>query len=468
MPSAQIRALCLEAEARPCVSAYRALVQAELRYLAARLTPGDGPDPQPPADDRKAQLRRFIETLKARQRPSAPEAPSSLPSSRPVISPGPAGREGRPGITAAACARYRAGWLSLLQEFTTRKVVLTRVLSYPNGEFKHVELGLVSHWLDTWGAFFREAEQLCRELKGVEREVGMPLALPPTRGLYNLLDDVCRLQLQARSLVGRERYRRSAANEDAIEDFLANHEQLTQWCGKQHGVLLELDAVDPLHDFCDRLRHNAPVMESNFMVLTEQADVLAGEDHVQAGLRRANRAWVGLCYGTYERLRAAVRREHRASAVEASCEKWVRELGPRVREVLSKANQFLHAQASESSSSSISSLAERCDELLLDHDAHHVICAHISDYDVREDCVQPHIDALKMELESDLTSMILSFSHVVDYEERAIYKNRIEELKEWIEVNSQKGTYMKLLERLEVTKEMIAEYADALFPDDAH
>lgn len=61
---------------------------------------------------------------------------------------------------------------------------------------------------------------------------------------------------------------------------------------------------------------------------------------------------------------------------------------------------------------------------------------------------------------------MLTFPHYDAYGGRTEYKNRIDELQEWIDVKSQKGTYIKLLERLEATKGMIEEHADVLFPDD--
>lgn len=39
------------------------------------------------------------------------------------------------------------------------------------------------------------------------------------------------------------------------------------------------------------------------------------------------------------------------------------------------------------------------------------------------------------------------------------------ELREWIDVKSQKGTYLKLLDRIEETKKVVNQYPDRLFPE---
>ncbi|CAC9497721.1 conserved hypothetical protein [Leishmania infantum JPCM5] len=359
---------------------------------------------------------------------------------------------------------YYVTWTAFLKEFCMRKEILSFLLSYPAEDFKLVELTTVSHWLDTWTTFFASAESSVRNLKRLERESANGNTLPPTRLLYDALDEVCRLQLQARTLVGRERYRRSSSSEEFVRDFMDSQQQLWEWCRKQRDTLAALKTLGDLIEFNNSFYANVPVMDSNFLVLMEQSEALMSNVRVQDALREVNREWVMLTLETYGKLQAACTREHGSSSLERQCAKWIQFMSPRLRRLLVSAQGTL-AQDSDVPEAKL--LVTTCEQLLKEHEAHDIVCTHLSDYTVREECVRPHLDALKAELQSSLTTTVLTFPLADTAGGQADYKSRVEELQEWIDVKSQKGTYVKLLERLELTKAMIEEHADVLFPEDS-
>ncbi|CAJ1009558.1 hypothetical protein Q4I28_004872 [Leishmania naiffi] len=360
-------------------------------------------------------------------------------------------------------AEYRVKWTSLLKEFGMRKEVLSFLLSYSAEDFKLAELSTVSHWLDTWTSFFASAESSVRSLKKIERESTNGSTLPPTRHLYDALDEVCRLQLQARTLVGRERYRRSSSSDEFVQEFMDSQKQLREWCRKQRETLEELTRLEDLIEFSNSFYTNVPVMDSNFLVLMEQSETLMGNARVQDALQEVNREWVMLTLEIYDKLQATATRAHERSSLEQQCAQWTQYMSPKLHRLLLSVQGAL---AADNDVPEAKRLATACERLIKEHEAHDIVCTHLSDFTVREECVRPHSGALKAELQSSLTTTVLTFPHYDTAGGQADYRARVEELQEWIEVKSQKGTYMKLLERLEMTKAVIEEHADVLFPDD--
>ncbi|AIN99351.1 hypothetical protein LPMP_262380 [Leishmania panamensis] len=360
-------------------------------------------------------------------------------------------------------AEYFVKWTSLLKEFGMRKVILSFLLSYSAEDFKLAELSTVSYWLDTWTTFFASAESSVRSLKKIERESTNDNTLPPTRHLYDALDEVCRLQLQARTLVGRERYRRSSSSDEFVQEFMDSQKQLREWCRKQRETLEELTKLDDLIEFSNSFYTNVPVMDSNFLVLMEQSEALMGNALVQDALQEVNREWVMLTLEIYDKLQATATRAHGRSSLEKQCVQWTQFMSPRLHRLLLSVQGAL---AADNDVPEAKRLATTCERLIKEHEAHDIVCTHLSDFTVREECVRPHSIALKAELQSSLTTTVLTFPHHDTAGWQADYRARVEELQEWIEVKSQKGTYMKLLERLEMTKAAIEEHADVLFPDD--
>lgn len=491
MSLAKVYSLQAAAEATPTVENYRALVEEEVHFLASQSAAIEAAEERRArAAERKAALATELDA--ARQAKAEREA--ALPSSAPLPrepTPAPpsatlpgvekeaaaAAAVGETGTAANAglrhlnreeCDAYRAEYLRLLREFTKRKEMLSYWLAYSAADLKYAELGVVSRWLDTWGKFFAESNAAVKGLRRQERGATNADTLPQTADLYKALDEVCRLQLQARSIVGRERYRRHAGSEEAVEDFMESQEQLLDWCRKQRATLGELTSLEDLMEFSSSFHTNVPIMDSNFLVLLEQSEPLAEDDRVQQALREVNEAWIDLTLLTYEKLDRAANNAHVNGPVEELCARWCQNMAPRVRQLLVNARNLLKTEsdADGASSGRAGEMAATCDALLKEHEAHGIVCMHLADFNIRDECVRPHFDALKQELLSTLTPTVLSFPCYDDYEGRTEYKNRVEELREWIEVKSQKGTYIRLLERLEDTKHMIEEYADVLFPED--
>jgi hypothetical protein len=437
----QIERLQKTAQQEPTHDHFEELVNEELQFLDNQIAVRkDATQRAAAAEAELAQLRREIAELQGQSSSS----------------------QNGGGLTMDK-AEYRTRWTALLKEFGVRKEILSFLLSYSAEDFKLAELSTVSRWLDTWTTFFAGAENSVRELKRAERAAGPNAGLPPTKDLYDVLDEVCRLQLQARTLVGRERYRRSASSDDSVEDFMDSQQQLKDWCRKQRETLSELSTLEDLVEFSNSFYTNVPVMDSNFLVLMEQSEPLMGNRRVQDALQDVNKEWVMLTLETYDKLQSAASRVHGASPLEQQCWQWTRVASTPLREFLLYAHGVLkkHPDAEDAKK-----LAVVCERLLKEHDAHDIVCTHLADFTVREECVKPHSDSIKTELQSSLTTTVLTFPHYDTDNGRTEYKNRIEELQEWIDVKSQKGTYIKLLERLETTKAMIEEHADVLFPDD--
>ncbi|EPY38987.1 hypothetical protein AGDE_04942 [Angomonas deanei] len=271
---------------------------------------------------------------------------------------------------------YNEKWLALLKEYTKRKEILTYLASYSPADYKVADLVAVAHWLDTWSTFFTETERNLRELRQVEKSVSSATPVLSTQVLYDALDNVCRLQLQARSAIGRERYRRSALGDEAIEDFLDSQQQLMGWCRKQRETLEELSTLEDLAAFSDSFQKNIPVMDSNFTVLLDQGEPLADNERIQCALQELNEEWVQLCLMNYEKLQDAVREVHMNSPLEAGCAAWMSSVESKAKEFLTEAQTFL--QASGKTSAKGGELAATCETLVNQQDAFSVIATHLS------------------------------------------------------------------------------------------
>lgn len=442
MSYSEIQRLQLAVQQEPSQDNLEELVHEELQFLDSQIRVRDGATQRAAAAEAELeQLRREIAELQGGEPASLNGGDAELVDK----------------------AEYREKWTGLLKEFGVRKEILSFLLSYSAEDFKLAELSTVSRWLDTWTTFFSSAENSVRELKRVERAAGPNCGLPPTKDLYEVLDEVCRLQLQARTLVGRERYRRSAASDDSVEDFMDSQQQLKDWCHKQRETLSELTTLEDLVEFNNSFYTNVPVMDSNFLVLMEQSEALMNNTRVQEALQDVNKEWVMLTLETYDKLQTAAADAHSRSPLEQQCAQWTSSASTPLREFLLYAHGVLK---NNPDAPDVKKLMTVCEHLLKEHDAHDIVCTHLADFTVREECVKPHSDSIKIELQSSLTATVLTFPHYDPSGGRSEYKNRIDELQEWIDVKSQKGTYMKLLERLEATRAMIEEHADVLFPDD--
>ncbi|EPY22071.1 hypothetical protein STCU_08363 [Strigomonas culicis] len=241
--------------------------------------------------------------------------------------------------------------------------------------------------------------------------------------------------------------------------------QLIAWCRKQRETLEDLTAMGDLIAFSDSFQKNVPVMDSNFLVIVDQSEPLMDNPKVQDALQAVNREWVRLCLMNYEKLQDGLREAHVSSNLESLCSTWMKAAEDRARQILLAAQGFLMSPGTDTDAT-VEGLRSTCEELLKHHEAFGVIATHLSDYSIRDECVRPHLNSLKHELTTPVTTTVLSCPVYDDYEGRHEYKNRLEELREWVDVKSQKGTYIRLMDRLEDTRRMIEEYADALFPED--
>lgn len=443
MSIATIQRLQSEVQQHPTSTGYTQLLAEEMRFLDEQLL-----------------------TMKTAQRTTATMQQRSAALQEEIDALKQASQLDQRVLTKEECAKYHASWCALLKELSERRDTLQYLLTCSPEDRKYSDLTVASQWLDTWTTFLDSSDAAARELKYMRRGAFNGSSLPSTDALYDTLDVVCRLQLQARTLVGRERYRRSRLGEDAVDDFMDSQEQLREWCSKQRDTLNSLSSLDDLIEFSDSFYANVPVMDSNFIVLMEQSEGLMDHAAVQDGLREVNAEWVRLSLDTYSKVHEAVMKAHASSEIEKNCSEWGQEVAPSLYGLLQSAHAYLKKCSGAKTTPEVTALLATCEALLQEHEAHEVVCTHLTDFSVREDCVRPLRDALKKELQSSLTTTALTFPHYDDSCERVEYRNRIEELQEWIDAQSQKETYLKLLERLDLTKAIIEEHTDILFPDD--
>ncbi|EPY18631.1 hypothetical protein STCU_09844 [Strigomonas culicis] len=339
----------LEAQGKsnPTLVGYRALLGEEMDYLSAQrdLLLRAQQQKQQAAAERQ-RLQRELEQLQEER--------------------------GLRTLTPAEARDYCRKWCELLKEYVRRKEVLTFLLSYSTADYRTADLATVAHWLDTWAAFLSESEADLRELKHIERSVAKDARLLSTQILCDALDTVCRLQLQARSLVGRERYRRAALGDEAVEDFMDSQSQLIAWCRKQRETLEDLTAMGDLIAFSDSFQKNVPVMDSNFLVIVDQSEPLMDNPKVQDALQAVNREWVRLCLMNYEKLQDGLREAHVSSNLESLCSTWMKAAEDRARQILLAAQGFLMSPGTDTDAT-VEGLRSTCEELLKHHEAFGVI-----------------------------------------------------------------------------------------------
>lgn len=427
---------------------YRALVAAELDYVAAQQERvREAQAREAAAQQRRASLEAQIRELKERQ--AAAQAPRVV-------------------MSQEACDDYRATYLRLLTQFTVRKEALLYLMAYTLQDVRFADLTAVSAWLDGRAAFFRDAQAALKDLEA--RASGSP-SLPPVAELVKALEELSRVELQARSVIGRERQRRSASSPKSLESFIANQRQLMDWCEAQQQTLAGLSSVEDLTDFSRSFQENVAIMDSNFLVLQEQGEPLAEEPRAQQALQKVIAAWIALAVGTLERLRDAMTQAHGVARLESRCGQWEGHVSDRARSLLTSSQELLEGLAKRERGANVATgtsarqLAEQAGRLIKEGDALRVVCSHLANFSVRLACVQPHLMAVKAELFSDMTTAVMSFPPQMDYEGREDYHNRLHELRDWVQVHSQRTTYARLLGQLEDTQEMIQDYVDVLFPE---
>lgn len=399
----QIESLKEEAQRSPTVENYRALLQARVAYLKA--------------EEQRAEAHRAkTQGEKEKQ-------------------------------------EHQMLWLKVQKKCAQRSTALQ---FYMKGTYNSPEgyLKLVGSWLDSWSEFFGEIQSEITKLKIYT--TNHPDALPSLKILFDDVDTMCRQQLQARSFIGYERRALALRSEASIQVLQDHTDSLQQWLMNAEQRQKSLFTLRDCDGFLSYLSRNQSRVESGLLALSSEYEVLmpTGNKALEDGLISCYQLWSDITLSLYERLHDEVMACHEELEVPEHCANFLKDEAA-IDRLLSHLKIRLREPGREK-------LLEECDSLLGTHRMLSLLAGHIYDFKSRDAVVYRAFSCLAKAVRSPLTYFLLHLPVYEDYEGRKEHHQRLQELQEWIEVKSQKKTFMNLLERTNVVREMLRDFETTL------
>lgn len=346
---------------------------------------------------------------------------------------------------------------SLYNELAVRKAVLSQISTYSPQDLRHATLDVAYGYVHDWAQFGDEVQQSLKELAIQGRGLSASGAdATDLSDLQSAFDDVQTLYTQVVADVAREHSRREN-NADTVADFLRSQGQLVHWCRSQKNALESVEDPDQVQELCTSFQNNISVMETNLLVLLELSEPFAPNPQVTQALIEVNEVWLNLAVYAFERMRDTLMEQHAQSAVEVAAKRWLTEVNDPLRKFLEEAKALLQMPSDKESEAVARPALEKCSALLDDWNPHAVILEHLSDFNVREECLKEHYAAIRRAVFAKLTLLTQSFHGQVQYPRRQEYTDRLGELTDWVQCKSQSGAWRQLLSRVEKMRQLIEE-----------
>ncbi|KEG11388.1 hypothetical protein DQ04_02681110 [Trypanosoma grayi] len=347
-------------------------------------------------------------------------------------------------------------WSAIYSELAQRREKLSHILSCPSTA---VQRANVADAADSWAPFAAATRHFIASLAKAEQP---DAPVSPSRALNTQLEQVAKMQLQATSLLSRERLAARLLRED-MTDLFKDQAKLLAWCNEQRGAMEGLVTLEDMREFCNSFVSNVAVMDTNFLVLLERSELLGSNRTVREALVEVNNAWMELAVATYRKMRQMLRDEHTASGLEATCKWWLETFDTRLTQILTEA-RAISSHPEMAAEPLMQGLHERSAALLKELGRPRTLLQHISDFTVREDCVAPHEGGLEGAVLTRLSVLTQTFVGDVRYDGRREYMDRLREVGDWLNAHTTGSGYTQLMKRVKQLRYLAEEQLRAL-PD---
>ncbi|KAH9577646.1 hypothetical protein LSM04_001131 [Trypanosoma melophagium] len=358
---------------------------------------------------------------------------------------------GSTSIPVNECAKR---WVSVYSELALRREWLSHFLSCSPSNLQDT---FIVEACESWGPFNAAINHSISILEKAERTGSVSLSTRVLRGQY---EQLTKMQLQAISLLSRERHRRRLLCENTA-DFFKDQQKLLKWCREQQETLENLDALTDVREFCASFFSNVSVMDTNFLVLLERSETMMDNIAAREALVEVNRAWMQLAVAAYEKMCHGVREEHVKSGVEAACRWWMSTFEPHLRRVLLE-TRGISNHPDMAHEPLLVAMRERSGALLRDLNGPRTIIRHISDFTVRMECLAPHERALREALLARFSLLVQTLIGDAKYPGQQEYMDRLREVSEWLDANATSSAYIHLLKRVDRLRILAAEQLNVL------
>ncbi|ORC92805.1 uncharacterized protein TM35_000021310 [Trypanosoma theileri] len=354
-------------------------------------------------------------------------------------------------IPVSDCIRR---WAAVYSQLALQRERLSHVLSCSPSMLQDT---VVFEICNSWAPFNTAMNHSISILEKVERTGSVMLSTRVLRGQY---EQVVKMQLQAISLLNRERHRRHLLCENTA-DLFKDQQKLLVWCREQQETLEKLEVLTDIREFCASFVSNVAVMDTNFLVLLERSETLMDNSAVREALVEVNRAWMQLAVAAYEKMCRGVREDHVRSGVEVACGWWLNTFEPHLRRVLVEARDISN-HPDMSHEPLLVAIRERSGMLLRGLSGPRTIVRHISDFTVRMGCMAPHEKALREVLLARFSLLAQTLIGDAKYPGQREYMDRLCELSEWLDAHAASGAYMQLLQRVDYLRDLAREQLNLL------
>lgn len=364
----------------------------------------------------------------------------------------------------AESQEYLHLYFQVLRKCSRRISLLTQYMMKPY-DCPREYVSFIGEQLDDWVSFMSTIEDELYELKiYVGRNPENIRKLPSLDYLRNVVDNMCRSQLSARSFIGHERHRHAMRSASSVEVFLDHCESLQQWLlnalQRQEQNVVSFRACESFLSYLSRNRSN---VEDGLLALSAEAEQLVLNNEgvrVSESLQKCFRLWVDLTWNTFDRIRAEVMSYHEDMGIHERCETFVLKESLIIEEFLGKSVPSIARRFMEKEKRVM--LLTKAEQLLEAHEAIKLMANHLAAYKLRAAAVNRVLECLSSAVRSPVAYFLMHLPAWEEYEGRKELHQQLYELQEWIEVHSQHQTFLNLLVRVNALRSLLGDYNTSL------
>lgn len=437
----RIEELQVKAKSNPTVENYRNLLRERLAYLEAH--PNLLKEQQPSGN--AIPLKN--------QQPNKVSVETTRDSSR---------------VETAECEveeNYLRLYFGVLRKCAKRTALLDQYMAKPYDCPKEY-IRFVGEQLDNWVALMDSIEDNLQELKQYRWSHPKVVArMPPMEDLMATVDKMCSAQLRTRSFIGHERHRHALRSDSGIEVFVDHCDSLEQWL--KNGAQRVSQCVVSFREcetFLSYLFRNKNKVEDGLLALSFEGELLklnTPNRKVRESLQKCFRLWVELTWNTYERVHQDFLDYHEDMDVAERCQTYLSSECPAIEHFLSDSvpKLLLRLRSEKSKKEEIS---EEVEKLLSTHEDFKVLAGHVATFKLRMAVVGRAITCLSRAVRSPLAFFLMHLPAWDEYEGRKELHQQLLDLQEWIEVHSQRQTFLNLLEQTNRMRTLVTDFKTAL------
>ena len=241
---------------------------------------------------------------------------------------------------------------------------------------------------------------------------------------------------------------------DSISRFTASQSEIKQWMKHQISTLNTLKDPNAVQQFITSLSNNMVTMETNLVILSELSESLLPNPRIDELLEEVIKLWFDLELLAFNKQSAILLQNHRDSDIETKCKNWSL-FSIKFKEFLDAANNLLDMPTDEGSKSLTQPLLAKVNTLREEYPLQHMLCTHLSDFSLRQQCTQDQLNAIQKSIESPLTLLVQKLSGHRSYPQKLAYVDNLSKIINWVESKSQLGKLVKLITEVQSMRKLL-------------